>query len=109
MRRFIVIRAQFEAIHHWPECPIKEVEFLRYPHRHVFYVEMKWEVQHNDRDKEFIVQKRKVNHFLMTRYAGQQLGRKSCEDMAEELLEAFPEACYCSVFEDNENGAELQR
>jgi len=49
----IIINLEFEATHCWPECPIEEVAFLRSPHRHVFHVQMKRDVAHDDRDVEF--------------------------------------------------------
>lgn len=104
MKKFIVIKTTFEAIHCWPECPIDEVQFLQHPHRHEFYVTMKWEVHHNDRDKEFIVMKREVDFWLQANYDKKDIGRKSCEDICDELKTAFKDAVFISVFEDNENG-----
>jgi len=72
----------------------------------MFHVELKWKVSHNDRDKEFIVMKRKVERYVEERWKGKDLGRLSCEMMAEELLKEFG-AVKVSVFEDGENGAEV--
>lgn len=113
MKKLIVVKTQFEAIHCWPECPIKEVAFLKNPHRHVFYVIVKWVVNHNDRDKEFIIMKRELDRFIhLTLFRipennfGIDLGRMSCEDIADHIHKAFPDCCFVSVFEDNENGVE---
>ena len=106
MKKLIVIRTTFAAIHHWPECDIEEVSFLRHPHRHLFYVTMKFNVSHNDRDIEFIRQKKEVDFFCESRYGDTFIGTMSCEDIAEELMNKF-EADFVSVFEDNENGAEI--
>ena len=106
MKIYIVINTSFEAIHHWPECPFESVAFLRQKHRHVFYVTMKWLVGHQDRDKEFIIMKQKVNLFINKNWEKQDLGRKSCEMIATDLLTQF-NAQFVSVFEDNENGAEV--
>jgi len=105
MKKNIIIKTSFPATHHWPECPIEEVSFLRDEHRHVFYVTMKWRVDHNNRQIEFIQQKMRVDEHLESFYANKSLGRVSCEDIAEALLKEF-KANYVSVFEDNENGAE---
>lgn len=105
MTRLVVVRFQFEAIHSWPECPHDDVAFLRAPHRHMFHVEAKMHVNHNDRDVEFIMLKREMENYVQTVFAG-DIGRKSCEDIAEELVEWF-ELHSCSVFEDGENGAEV--
>ena len=106
MRKFVVIKTDFPATHHWPECPIPEVSFLKWPHRHLFYVVMKFRVDHNDRDIEFIQQKNKVDHFILAEFSNLFLGKMSCEDIAEELMKRF-KADFVSVFEDNENGAEI--
>lgn len=102
----IVIRTSFSALHCWPDCPIKEVSYLKQVHRHVFHVEMKWPVNHNDRDIEFIQMKNRVNKWLQLNYEGADLGATSCEMMCEELMGMF-QASFVSVFEDNENGAEM--
>lgn len=106
MKTYIVIKTSFEAIHYWPECPFDSVAFLRQKHRHIFHVELKWLVSHQDRDKEFIIMKRKVNEFIRKNWDGQDLERRSCEMMATDLLAQF-NANFVSVFEDNENGAEV--
>ena len=106
MKKFVVIKTDFPATHHWPDCPIPEVNFLKHPHRHLFYVVMKFRVGHNDRDIEFINMKMDVEDFIMREYYNQFLGKKSCEDIAEELMNDF-KADFVSVFEDNENGAEI--
>lgn len=106
MKIYIVIKTSFEAIHCWPDCPYESVSFLRNKHRHVFHVIMKWAVSHQDRDKEFIIVKRKVQEYINKHWSGQDLGKKSCEMMATELLTNF-NAQFASVFEDDENGAEV--
>ena len=108
MKRFIVIRTQFQAMHRSPECPIEEASFLRYPHSHIFHVEVKIPVTHSDRDKEFIVEKRKLDNFLrLLAGADKDLGRTSCEDICDKIKEEMGYASMISVFEDGENGAEV--
>lgn len=106
MIRYIVIKTQFEALHCWPDCGIAEVAFLRYLHRHIFHVKVKWKVSCTNREKEFIVMKRKVNLFL-EKWEGRDLGRMSCEDIADKIHQEFPDSCFVSVFEDDENGVEV--
>lgn len=106
MKKLIVIKTDFPATHHWPDCDIPEVNFLRHPHRHLFYVVMKFRVDHNDRDIEFIRQKKEIEFFCEREYKDTFIGKMSCEDIAEELMKTF-EADFVSVFEDNENGAEI--
>ena len=105
MKINIIIKTQFEAIHCWKTCNIEDVAFLKNPHRHIFYVIIKWEVLHTNRDKEFISMKRKIEAF--TQSLGKDLGESSCEDIALLFFKQFPTANYISIFEDNENGAEI--
>lgn len=113
MKTNIVVRLQVEGIHNWPDCPIKEVAFLKYPHRHIFHIECKKEVTHLDRDIEIIQLKRKIVRYLLFNYGvdftdseGCDFKSKSCEMIAVELLKHFG-LNYCQVLEDNENGAEV--
>lgn len=95
---------QFEATHNWPECPFDEVDYLRHPHRHVFWIKAFSAVTHSDRDKEFIILKHQIQSYLNEKYPTRQLGRTSCEMLAIELIEKF-DLTRCEVSEDNENGA----
>lgn len=102
MRIEVVVRFQFEGIHCWPECPLPEVSFLRDPHRHIFHVEARKLVTHTDRDVEIILLKRAMSAYCVEQYT--DAGRRSCEDIAMELLSAFDLASV-QVLEDGENGA----
>lgn len=111
--KFISIRTQFEALHNWPDAP-RAVAFLRHPHRHLFKVQLWWEVDHNDRDREFFVNRSMVDYYirntLLHTYNFDEssiipdLGSKSCEDVAESLLNHFS-AFSVLVSEDGENEA----
>jgi len=111
-KRRIIITTDFIAIHHWPGCDIPEVDYLRFPHRHKFYVQMKFNVSHADRDIEFISKKEEIDTYIHEHLfpkTGIEAVSKitlSCEAIAEQLLDRFG-AQYVSVFEDNENGAEV--
>ena len=103
----IQVKLQVEGVHNWPNCDIEEVDFLKHPHRHIFYIECCREVFHDDRDVEFIAFKRTITNYLEKEYSnGKYLDfkNKSCEMIAHELLSTFNlDSCYVS--EDNENGA----
>lgn len=107
MHTNIIVNLQYESTHNWPECPFEEVAFLRDLHRHVFHICGKKKVEHNDRDIEIIMLKRNIIRWLGINYP-KSLGRKSCEDLAEEISRQF-QLDYCSVLEDGENGAEIWR
>ena len=97
----VIVKFSFEGLHRWKNAP--ETSYLKYPHRHIFYVTAKKRVSHTDRDIEFIDFKHQMQSYCED-LSLDNLG--SCEKIAEELLIAF-ECCYVSVFEDNENGAEV--
>ena len=107
----IVVKLTVEGLHHWPDCPIEEVSYLKNLHRHLFYITCKKEVSHADRDIEIIQLKHKIKEFL-NRIWGHEVykchffGRMSCEEIAMELITNFG-LNYCEVLEDNENGAEV--
>ena len=107
----VIVNLQVEGLHRWEGCNIKEVIFLINEHRHVFHITCKKQVSHDDRDVEIICLKRDVMRYLLVNY-GQRgtnvchFGTMSCEMIAKELFKEFG-LSYCSVLEDNENGAEV--
>lgn len=101
----VIVTFQFEGIHCWPGCNVSGVEFLENPHRHIFHVRAEKVVAHNDRDVEIIDLKRRMAHFMGPQDTfAVDLGSRSCEDIALELLQAF-ECESVEVTEDGENGA----
>ena len=93
-----------EGIHSWPDCPIEEVSYLRNPHRHMFNIKAYKEVTHLDRDIEFIWLKHRIKEYLTRTYPDGQLGARSCEMLALELIKEF-NLSSCEVNEDGENGS----
>lgn len=102
-KKLIVVKFQYEAVHQWKECDIKEVSFLKDKHRHIFYFEVHKEVTHNNRDIEIIMFKRNILHNL-DRVFLHDFKNMSCEDIAEYILDTY-KCDYVQVLEDNENGA----
>lgn len=107
----IVVRLQVEWLHQWEQCPLEEVSFLKTLHRHIFHIECKKKVTHNDRDIEIIMYKRKIQEFIENKFYEvkedtQVFGNMSCEMIAELLIKEF-DLYSCQVLEDNENGALL--
>ncbi len=100
-----LIKFSTVGMHKWAAAPDHR-EYLRFPHRHNFFVEVTIQVWHNEREIEFhdLLQFCKDN-FPQGEYKG-----ASCETLAEQLLEKlvteYPERLVqVSVLEDNENGA----
>ena len=105
----IYVTLQIEGIHNWPDCNIEEVQFLKYPHRHLFGIKAYKEVGHSNRDIEFIELKHSIQEYLRKKYWNKEkriylLGAKSCEMLAIELIQEF-DLIKCEVNEDNENGS----
>lgn len=103
----IIVKSQFTALHAWENCPHEEVSFLRNPHRHIFYVEIKAPVKHNDRELEFFMVKKELDTFLQS--YPENIRSMSCEMICEDILKYFEYITYVKVMEDNENGAEIER
>ena len=78
----IWVTFQKEGIHKYPDAP-EGVEFLKYPHRHMFHFKVMIEVFHDDRDIEFIQFKRWLERLYNDDVI--QLNNKSCEMIADDL------------------------
>ena len=106
-QKFIWVTFQKEGIHKYPDAP-QGVEFLKYPHRHIFHFKVELEVFHDDRDVEFILFKRELEKLFAD--GTLQLDYKSCEMIADDLA-FYIQAKYpkrdlvITVSEDGENGA----
>ncbi len=117
MKKSVWCYLQIDGIHSWDNIPtsqvLEDVQFLKYPHRHMFGFKCYEYVTHNDRDTEFIHRKRDVLDFLQNKYYDSKqrcfvFGSRSCEMLAEELLERF-DFYKVEVSEDNENGGIIER
>ena len=113
MKTNVIVKLAIEGFHSWPEARnvYTEVGFLSDLHRHMFHFTLKKRVHHDDRDIEFIMFKRDVEQYLRVKYWRSDyrcllFGAMSCEMIAKELLEYF-DCEYVSVWEDDENGAEV--
>ena len=115
MNTYIVVNTQYEGIHRYKDAP-EQVKFLRDYHRHIFNIQAKLEVFHDDRELEFIMVKQSINLFFNTfknEFDVYEMGDQSCEMIAKNLIE-FLKLKYgkrkitVSIFEDNENGAVVE-
>jgi len=104
---------RIDGIHNWENIPntesLKDVQFLKSPHRHEWYIQCFKEVTHTDRDSEFIHLKRDILEFLRNKYwdddmRSHMFGSMSCEMIGELLCDEF-NLSKCIVTEDNENGS----
>ena len=102
----IIARFTAPGFHRWPGAHAGR-EYLAQRHRHLFHVEVKTLVAHDDREIEF--------HDLLDaakeQFGEGEFGDLSCEHLARRLAEAlakiFERPFTVSVFEDGEVGAEV--
>jgi hypothetical protein len=64
LKQFVEIKTDFEATHNWPECPFKDVEFLKYPHRHKILIDVAISTD-GDREIEFYMLKMIVDMIII--------------------------------------------
>lgn len=111
--KLIIVRFQMPGFHRW-EGANKEVNYLGFMHRHVFFFECGAEVTHNERELEFMTVAKEVKEHLWDKFwhhdlDGLMFEGRSCESIAEEILDAFDYLEWVKVFEDNENGSVVAR
>lgn len=102
---FAVVRFTREGRHCWPKAP-EHRAYLATSHRHLFSVEARVEVAHDERDIEY----HDLLDFCREHFPGGDLSAQSCETMSRKLAQKitaqFPDrAVHVSVFEDGEVGA----
>jgi len=117
---YIFITFQREGVHAFPRAGSDprlatgswdDVSFLQYPHRHIFHFTVKIQVEHNDREIEFIQFKRRCERLYSVDNC-LDLDNKSCEMIAEELIDQISKwypgrEIEVIVSEDGENGSIL--
>ena len=111
----VIVKLAVDACHNFPKAAelFPEVDFLSERHRHMFHFTVACKVTHSDRDKEFIMLKRDVLEYLYDTYyrnesRTHEFGPRSCEMLGEEILNKF-DAEWVEVWEDNENGAKVEK
>ena len=110
---WIFVTFQKEGIHRCPDAEkMPGVEFLAYPHRHMFHFEVQLQVFHDDREVEFILFKRELEKLYGDSVL--EIDHKSCEMLAEDLAKYIEDhypgrKMKILVSEDGENGAILLR
>ena len=113
-KRQIWVTWQREGIHKYPAAltdpALADVQFLGYPHRHIFHFRVWIDVFHNDRDLEFIQFKRWCESLYSSDNSVLSLDHKSCEMIADDLYiqiaGRYPgRVVHIEVSEDGENGA----
>ena len=93
-----------EGYHRWPGAPDR-VGFLRHRHRHVFHIRCWFEVSHDDREIEIMLQQWQIEDFLKEKFGAVcEFGNMSCEAIAYMIMNQFG-AEKVEVLEDGDGGA----
>ena len=109
MKLYVITYNVIEGIHYWQDAR-PPVEYLQNPHRHNFIIECKFQVKHDDRELEIIIQQNKINNFFKDKFGTPAMfGSMSCEMIAKEILSHFYDCVSCKVLEDGFGGAEVKR
>lgn len=84
---YIKVRTEFEGFHFYPNASQIDprIAFLENKHRHMFKVEVKISVIHDDRELEFFLVKWALQEFL----SENDMDHKSCEMIAKDILYGF--------------------
>jgi len=100
----IFVRFTQPGFHHWPE-PTGDRAYLGERHRHLFHVDVRMQVEHDDREVEF----HNLLDLARSLFPGGELGGQSCEMMArslgEKIARRYGRAVQVTVSEDGEVGA----
>lgn len=103
---YLIIKNQFKALHKYGDAPT-EVIFLRYPHRHLFKIESKIRVSHDNRDEEFFTIQNKIDSFIAERFDIRITYEYSCETIAKMIFDYLEfinlSPISVEVSEDGEN------
>jgi len=107
VQRKIWVTFALPGIHCYPNAP-EDVAYLKSPHRHLFKFRVSVNVYHDDREIEF----HQFLNFCTSQYSAGtlELDYKSCEMLAEELMDILIEkypgrTLEIEVSEDGECGA----
>lgn len=118
MKTFVGIRFEVEGFHNYPDASKNHgdlVKFLEQSHRHIFKFNCKKRVNHDNRDEEFILLRRKVKQYINRKFPVFESGCEcydfdsmSCEMIAKQLLKEF-DFDSVEVSEDGENYAVVEK
>ena len=112
MTQYVICALQMEGFHCWPEAD-GELAYLKNSHRHIFFITAEFPVRNANREIEIISQQNAIKRYLLSKYGDEDgachFGRRSCEDIAAEILNQFENSTSCPVLEDGCGGARVVR
>lgn len=110
MKKSVVVQFSLDGFHFYENAP-EEVSFLKDNHRHTFNFEVRYKVDHLDREREIFICRDQLIGFLKDAYGTPCVFENmSCEMIAKELLDMFREdGCYyVKVMEEDTGGAIIE-
>lgn len=109
MKRKVITYNTIVGFHNYPDAPAF-CTYLADRHRHVFEIRCSFEVSHNNREIEINIMQHYIENLLKSRFGYPcEFGARSCEDIAEMLLDEYHFMVECQVLEDGYGGASLTR
>lgn len=109
LKKRVVTFNSIEGYHHYPDAP-QEVEFLKYPHRHMFEIRCQFKVTDSNREIEIFLKQGEV-FMKISKHFGRpaDFGAMSCEMIGEWIMDKFENCVEVEVLEDGYGGAIIQR
>ncbi len=109
MKKRVITHNTIEGYHYYPDPP-KEVEFLKYPHRHLFDIRCQFSVVESNREIEIFMQQSTIEIMIKKHFGcPADFADMSCEMIGEWILEQFDECVEVQILEDGFGGAIIQR
>lgn len=107
----INVKVDVLGTHNWPDA-FNVVEFLKHEHHHQFNITVECDVEHNNREIEFILLRMDILDFVYYNYKTDRwivkFGSMSCEMIANDIKEhmefKYKRKFKVSVYEDNVQG-----
>lgn len=111
----LIIKFNIPGLHNWPDAP-KQYEYLRNKHRHQFYFEVRFPVEHAKRQLEIIQTQADLINMTKSYFGYNEdkglcnFAHMSCEQISRQVAGLFEDytgikCASVQVLEDNENGA----
>lgn len=106
MNHSIFVKFAVAGFHYWLDAP-EGRKYLSNNHRHLFHVDIRTHVTHDDREIEF----HDLLDYAKSEFKGGEMGGMSCEmmatELADKLVKKFKRSFLVEVSEDGECGASI--
>jgi len=106
MKHSIFVKFSVAGFHYWKDAP-EHRKYLSNNHRHLFVIDIRTHVTHDDREIEF----HDLLDYAKSEFKGGEMGGMSCEMMATDLgvklANRFKRTFLVEVSEDGECGASI--